>query len=566
MKLIAFLFSTLISVSFAFSKTPSSDVYSRLIVGTDIGPKIKSTNVESPWDDVNVDLNWVLANINSKNCALTQKSYLGCVLAVQLMAGLLGKNMEVMPVGKLNGLQPLLSSSQLAIVTGNPIEIKTVKDAYGYFDVLRQQLTDRFLAESAKFVKSPNSDFENLIQGIVNRYGKKISSEVYVAMVGKLLEVAIDPHTSLRPTKEMKNSQQNGSDSFVGIGVEIMVVDQGILVRRPIKGSGAATAGVLAGDLIIAVDGVSLSGKKDEDLSARLRGPENSKVVVTVRRGSQTFDLTVTRSQVVSAVVSSDTVSFNNRNVVYIRLANFMYSNACSEIEQIVATSEKLKVDGYILDLRNNGGGIVQIAACLTGIFLGPGKVVSYFEVRGKNGSQVKPMVSSAKVVTRKPLSLLINSNSASASEIVAGALRDYSRAVIVGQASFGKGSYQGCGPYMAMPGLTLCSTEGLFFSPSGETNQTKGIVPHVEVFINSSPHEIETYSLRESQLFLFPLPRKTLQVPPGVSWNQMKAPSTCLRGLGLESIYEKAPAGVFYYRDYQILNAAASVQCFGLN
>tara|TARA_B110001454_G_scaffold219179_1_gene250740 strand:+ start:22427 stop:24154 length:1728 start_codon:yes stop_codon:yes gene_type:complete len=559
-----FLIFTLI-VEIAFSQQLALGHVTQFDVASDVLPKIKqATKADDVWAGVTVDLNWLLGGINSKSCAKSQKSYIGCVMAVQAFASVLKKNLEVVPVSQLNGKQPFYQVDQLALVEMPLPTIKTAKEAFGYFEEVRKKLSTRFFAASATFVKSPNSDFELLLTEINKRGGTDVKPALLVMAATKYFESAVDPHTSMRPTKEMEQAASESGASFVGIGIEFVKLEQGLMVKRVLKGSGAGLAGVQVGDIVTAADGKAFTGLLDDDIVATLRGGENTTVKLTIDRNQKVLDINVVRKKVVNPVVSSESVNFNGKSMVYIRLTNFMYSNICDEFADVISAWDKQNIAGYVLDLRNNPGGNVQIAACVGGMFLGNNKIVSYFERRTFLGVQYDSLPTQAKVTTTKPLSVLINAYSASASEIVSGAIRDYNRGYIVGQTSFGKGSYQGCGPMRDQQELTICSTQGLFLAPSGNSNQTVGIAPHISVYMNKDAQDSETYAMREAQMYLFPLPPKKMPKPPAGNWNQLKAPTQCLAKLKLELAYDQATSASAFYKDYQLLNGLAAVNCWG--
>lgn len=566
MKHVLLLIILTLVVEIAFSRTTALGNVTQFELASDVLPKIKpqASKPDDVWSDISVDLNWLLSGVNTKTCALSQRNYLGCVLAVQAFSIAIKKNLEVIPVALLNGQTPFYQADRLALVEMPMATINTPKEAYGYFEQMRKQLSIRFSAASAAFIKAPNSDFDLLLKEIHKQAGGNVKSAVYVAAATKFFESASDPHTSLRPTKELQLASSESGDSFVGIGIEFVRLEQGLMVKRILKGSGADLAGVIVGDIITGADGKSVSGLNDEELMSALRGVENTTIKLTIQRNQAALDLSVNRKKVVNPVVSSEHMNFNGKSIVYIRLTNFMYENVCKEFAAVIKKWDNQNISGYLLDLRNNLGGNVSMAACVGGMFLGNNKVVSYFEQKSMFGVQYSSLPTKASVTTNKPLSVLINAFSASASEIVAGAMRDYNRGYIVGQTSFGKGSYQGCGQLQNMKELTICSTQGLFFSPSGESNQTVGIVPHISVYMNKDAHDLETYAMREAQMYLFPLPPKQMPNPPVGHWNRLKAPKQCLQNLKLESVYDQAAPNVSYYKDFQLLNGLAAIDCWG--
>ncbi|MBL7543050.1 MAG: PDZ domain-containing protein [Bdellovibrionaceae bacterium] len=555
MKIFAFFFA-----SFFVMSSIQAGPTTKFKLVTDANPSIEKT--DDVWSDVKVDFQWLTGIINYKTCGQSQKAYLGCVLAVQTFGSVIQKNLEVIPVQMLNGEKAFFQAERLALIEVPVPNITNAKEAFNYFDLARRQLMVRFLGESETFIKTSNTDFERLLTEIYQQANRNVKPANYLETIAKFLEISVDPHTSIRPTKELEMAIDGSDNSFVGVGIEFTKLAQGLLIKRVLKNSGAELARLQPGDVIIAVDGQDFAGLNDEGIVERLRGAEGTSVSVTVQRGDTTLRVSLTRKKIVSPVVSSAAVNFDGKSIVYIRLTNFMYSQVCSEIESIVTTWDNQNTAGYVLDLRNNPGGDVQIAACVAGIFLGRKKVVSYFEKTTPFRSRVQVLESKANVTTTKPISVLINAYSASASEIIAGAFRDHNRALIVGQTSFGKGSHQGCAKIKNNEALTICSTGGLFFAPSGESNQTVGIVPHISVYINKEPQDLELYAQREAQMYLFPLQPKKMAKPPKGSWNLLKAPTACLETLNLSSKYEKAVGTVLYFKDYQMLNALGAVVC----
>lgn len=565
MKSIYLILTLVFLFEFSFSEQVSSRTLNQFSLADDSNPKIIKNNLDDVWNDVAVDLLWLQSGINSKNCSISTKSYFGCVMAVETFATVLKKNLEVIPVSQLAGKKPYFSASRLALVEVPEPVITTPKEAYSFFEKVRSSLNARFLVASAEFLKAPTTDFEILLNEINQQAGQNVKPSLIVATASKFLESARDPHTSMMPTKKLEQSYQENGDSFVGIGIEFMPLDQGLMVRRIVKGSGSEKAGIQVGDIVVGIEGKLIKDPKDESIVSTLRGNENTSVRLTILREKVKFDVSVVRTKIVSPVISSNSIDFNGKAYAYIRLTNFMYNNICTEFATVIESWEKENIAGYVLDLRNNPGGNVAIAACVGGAFLGEKQVLSYFEKKTIFGSVFQPLPTQSRVVTKKPLSVLINAYSASASEIIAGAFKDYGRAYIVGQTSFGKGSYQGCQKMPSLESLTVCSTNGLFFGPSGNTNQTVGVVPHISVFINKEPSDLETYSIREAQMYLFPLEPKTMPNTPAGFWNTLQAPAQCMNKLDVVGLYNHSLPAVAYFKDFQLLNSLAALNCHGL-
>ncbi|HEU5019862.1 MAG TPA: S41 family peptidase [Pseudolabrys sp.] len=304
----------------------------------------------------------------------------------------------------------------------------------------------------------------------------------------KLIETAIngmlaglDPHSSYMDAKSFRDMQVQTRGEFGGLGIEVTMQDGLIKVVAPIDDTPAARAGILANDLITKLDDEQVQGLTLNQAVEKMRGPVNSKIKLTlVRKGKdKPIVVEVTRDII---RVRSARWHVEGNDVGYIRLTQFNeqtssgLKKAISEIQSKVP-EDKLK--GYILDLRNNPGGLLDQAISVSDAFLQKGEVVS---TRGRNAEETQRFDARPGDLTKgKPLIVLINGGSASASEIVAGALQDHKRATLLGTRSFGKGSVQTIIPLGNGNGA-LRLTTARYYTPSGRSIQAKGIEPDVVV------------------------------------------------------------------------------------
>jgi carboxyl-terminal processing protease len=277
--------------------------------------------------------------------------------------------------------------------------------------------------------------------------------------------------------------------------VEITTENGLVKVVSPIDDTPAFNAGLQSGDFIIGADEESLVGLPLNEAVEKLRGPIGSKIVITIQRGQdEPFDVSIIRDEIKIRSVRSDV--FNN--VGYIRISKFTQQTTPGLIQAVedldAASSEGIK--GYVLDLRNNPGGLLSQSIKVTDAFLEQGEIVS---TRGRSDSDISHAYARAgDIINGKPLVVLINSGSASASEIVAGALKDHKRAIIMGTRSFGKGSVQSV---IAMPGHgAIRLTTARYYTPSGVSIQSKGITPDIEVEL-ARIEEIDGSDVREEDL-----------------------------------------------------------------
>lgn len=505
------------------------------------------------WSGINVDLNFVLKTINQESCAKSFRSYLGCALGVQAFAKSLKQKLEVIPTSQLNGRQPIISAEKLALVVITDQKTATYEELYNKFENRLSHLTLRYQEAADNFAKHPNKDFEILLNEIIAKSDHPIKSFFYVNAVSNYLQIAFDPHISIYPIKYEKSRRTSEGKSITRLGISWLKTNAGIMVNHVAEGSGADEAGIKPKDILI-----SINGKKIENSSTlNSEWTENMVVELKVKRGSAVKDVLVVIKKFINRFLTAEQINFQGKSILYISLKNFEYLKICSELSELITDWEKKDISGYVLDLRNNPGGYVSISACVAGFFLGNDKVLAYREKSLKNNPEYMIGKTIATVSTKKPLSVIVDNSSASASELVAAAIRDYNRGFIIGQRTFGKGSTQEINPFSN--NLVIWRTQGRFLAPSGKSHQNIGITPHISVYVNKEPSQAEVFALREKQKYLFPLPPRNMENPPTGNWDQLKVPEKCMKRFDLETMYKRDKS-----KDYQLLNALAAVVCTG--
>jgi carboxyl-terminal processing protease len=313
----------------------------------------------------------------------------------------------------------------------------------------------------------------------------------------KLIESAIngmlaglDPHSSYMDPKSFRDMQVQTRGEFGGLGIEVLMEDGLIKVVAPIDETPAAKAGILANDLIIKLDDDQVQGMTLNQAVEKMRGPANTKIKITIMRKGQDKPIEVSLTREIIRVRSVRS-QVEGDDVGYIRMTQFTEQTTDGlkkAITDITAKVSNDKLKGYILDLRNNPGGLLDQAISVSSAFIQRGEIVS---TRGRNPEETQRFTAHGGDLTKgKPLIVLINGGSASASEIVAGALQDQKRATILGTRSFGKGSVQTIIPLGSDNGA-LRLTTARYFTPSGRSIQAKGIVPDIEV-LQDLPDDIK--------------------------------------------------------------------------
>jgi carboxyl-terminal processing protease len=311
----------------------------------------------------------------------------------------------------------------------------------------------------------------------------------------KLIEAAIsgmlsslDPHSSYMDAKSFKDMQVQTKGEFGGLGIEVTQEDGFVKVVTPIDDTPASRAGLLAGDLIVAIDGDAVQGLTLNQAVDKMRGPVKSSVVLKINRKGKadSFDVTLVREVIKISSVKPRTEG----DIGYVRITQFTektYDGLKAAIDKFSQEIPADKLKGYVIDLRNNPGGLLDQAIAVSDAFLERGEIVS---TRGRNPDDAQRYVArSGDLTNGKPIIVLVNGGSASASEIVAGALQDQKRATIIGTRSFGKGSVQTIIPLGTNGALRL--TTARYYTPSGRSIQAKGIEPDIQV-LQDVPDDIK--------------------------------------------------------------------------
>ncbi len=342
-----------------------------------------------------------------------------------------------------------------------------------------------FVGSSAKAASSDTYRQLNLFGDVFERvradYVEKPDDAKLVELAINGMLAGLDPHSSYMDPKSFRDMQVQTRGEFGGLGIEVTMEDGLVKVVAPIDDTPAAKAGVMANDIITKLDDEQVQGLTLNQAVEKMRGPVNTKIKLTIMRKGQDKPIEVSIVRDVIRVKSVRSHS-EGEDVGYIRVTQFNEQTTDGLKKAISDLTNQLgaeKVKGFVLDLRNNPGGLLDQAISVSDAFLDKGEIVS---TRGRNAEETQRFNARPGDLTKgKPLIVLINGGSASASEIVAGALQDHKRATLVGTRSFGKGSVQTIIPLGAGNGA-LRLTTARYYTPSGRSIQAKGITPDIEV------------------------------------------------------------------------------------
>lgn len=320
--------------------------------------------------------------------------------------------------------------------------------------------------------------FGEVLERAKNSYVDEVSDEQLIQSAINGMLVSLDPHSSYMDGKDFRYMSEQTQGKFGGLGIEVTMESGVVKVVSPIDDTPAHKAGLKPGDYIVNIDGQPVVGMTLNDAVDKMRGKIGSKVKLTIRRFNQKpFDVTIKREEIKIQTVKS---SIKSEDVAYVRITSFS-DNTDKMVEKAVKEAKKkLKgnLKGIILDIRNNPGGLLDQAVSVSDLFLNQGEIVS---TRSRNEEDtVKYNAKKGDIADGLPIVIIVNDGSASASEIVAGALQDHKRAVILGEKTFGKGSVQTVIPLGKHGAMRL--TTARYYTPSGRSIQVKGIEPDVAV------------------------------------------------------------------------------------
>ena len=338
--------------------------------------------------------------------------------------------------------------------------------------------------------------FADTFDAIRRGYVEDVSDADLFEMAVKGMLTSLDPHSAYLTDDDYDNLQESTEGQFTGLGIEIGYRGGFIAIVTPIDGSPAIDAGLQAGDVILKIDGTSTQGMSTSESSTFMRGPEGTDVVLEIGRAgeSQPFDVVVTRG-----IIDVPSVRARELDEGYwlIRVSRFQRDSGREVTEAVQAALEKNTIKGLIIDVRNNPGGVMNASVEMASNFLDGGLVVY---TKGRHPESMNTYnAEPGELIADVPIVVLVNGGSASASEIVAGALQDRGRAVIMGTQSFGKGSVQTVLPVSETKALKL--TTSLYYTPSGRSIQAEGIIPDVVVERAQLTSLEQKGRLRESDL-----------------------------------------------------------------
>jgi len=359
-----------------------------------------------------------------------------------------------------------------------------------FFILLNLFLVKNFLSASEENIYDKIDLFGEVLNKINKEYVEEIDqSEAMDAAINGVLQ-SLDPYSAYMSPESFENMQTETSGEFGGLGIEVSMEAGVVKVISPLDDSPAYEAGVKAGDYIVKINDIQVQGKTLNEAVEIMRGPVGSDIEITVRRKGvkKALVFNITRKIIKVRSVKSKII---DNNIGYIRLTAFNENSSNQIKKKINEFNKNENIEKFILDLRNNPGGLLSQAIKITDFFLSSGEIVST-KSRQENENR-KWFAQAGDILNGETLVVLINNGSASASEIVAGALKDHKRAILVGENSYGKGSVQSIIPLRNKGAIRL--TISKYYLPSGESISEVGVSPDIVVAEDNDNFRIDTDS-----------------------------------------------------------------------
>ncbi len=374
----------------------------------------------------------------------------------------------------------LFATSFSGLFLNNFAEATVLNNSYKeVIDHVWQIVYRDFLDSNGKFQKA---NWINLRKEVLSKTYSD-SNEAYDA-IRDMLSNLDDSYTRFLEPKEFNQMRIDTSGELTGVGIQIVKDKESddLIIISPIEGTPAFDAGIKARDKILSIDDISTEGMNIEDAVKLIRGQRGTKVKLEILRGSQSFFKNLSREKIeIKSVSSKVNQTKNGLSIGYVRIKQFN-ANASKETRDAIKDLETKKVAGYVLDLRSNPGGLLESSIDISRHFINKGVIVSTVSKEGLKETKK----GNGQALTKKPLVVLVNEGSASASEIVSGAIKDNKRGKLVGKKTFGKGLVQSMRTLVDGSGLTV--TVAKYLTPNGTDINKSGIIPDIEVRMNINP------------------------------------------------------------------------------
>lgn len=523
--------------------------------------------IDQYWAEANVSRDMLRADwiINNQSCQSSVTRFRGCVQALSGVASRATPAMEVLPESVIGSsdfetgrvrvqLGGGLALVEVALPLTAPVSLRVAQTRI----IERADKVRNAAAALYASLQAPaHVDFVSALEQVFTeaKLNPEIEPAAIAAGINRYLVEALDAHAHIDPMAATQAEMASSGEDFVGIGVIVREISGQVVIQQTIDGGPARRHGVKANDIILAVDGIPPQAGELTAMTDRIKGAIDTVVVLRVQRQGQVLplEIPIKRAKISLPNVEVKVQQLIGQKILTVKLRSFMKATSCAEIQTQVMAAQVANPDiaGLIFDLRENGGGLLDQAVCIGGLWVGP-KVI--LKVKDLNQEGFEEYTAFRQQITQLPMVTLINGGSASASEVLAGTLQDYQRSWIVGERSFGKATVQS--PSMFTNDILLYRTIQRFYQPSGRTNQVVGILPDFDTAAKPGATEDERFVLREGDLY----PNALVAI--GAPWQQPR-PDEVAR---IENCRARGQAEAVYRLgeevDYQLQVGAEILSC----
>ena len=430
-----------------------------------------SMKVEDFWVNTELQISDLKKFVSNSKCHENQKSFLACTNSV--LAALQKTNFHLRFDGIIE--QNMRRENKLD-------NYNEKQNLVQFINLFSEGLTARF-------------NFDHLWNSILSLTPPTSQKYVLASGINGYLSIMKDPHTYISPTDFFKQVSSNNERSKYFLGLSFEKKNERVHIRKVFKNSDAELAGLQNNDEVISINGQRVEDMNLADVSGLLKDKNQKSFPFLIKRGDLMFVKKLNRTYRVLSQVQSEVIN-NGNKIGYIQLSKFAY-NICENVRDEIQKMKPSTLKGLVLDLRDNPGGLLTEAACLAGLFIGEDKKI--FTVKYIDSNEEEVALTNAEQVYFGPMVILTNNSSASASELMAGAMQEYNRATIIGERTFGKGSFQEIERWNESTRISLFKTQGFYLLPSGETTQLKGVTPDISL-------DDENAVLSEADSYQFPL------------------------------------------------------------
>lgn len=501
--------------------------------------------------------------VNAESCQHSLQYFIGCAESLKLILQLTKQ------INKPKSEQIIVATNPNALSLTANKKLKLRESVVDFFHILATNNTNQDISEIILEKYSFSELRKNEFRGYQNLFVKKdkiVSLLNYIESVNGLNSIdekswadilsqffinAYDPHSeviSYAKQKEFKKGKE-----FEGVGITFSKRGPYYVIQDTTNQGPAQRAGVEKNSILTKINGESVSELSLDQLLHKLQGEAGSALTIEVTHNNISKVYSLIRERVTPNAIDTEIFSFNEKKYLKIQFSHFMRDDLCVEIRKAIL--DNTDAEGIILDIRDNGGGLVSNAGCIAEMFLPPSSI--YFI--SKEASKVSELRTRRNPIFHNKLAVLVNSRSASASEIISLAFKDYQRGLLVGQKTYGKGSMQNPYAIELANQLFIKLTVSLFYAPSGYTNQTTGIQPDIEV--TSSEKEDEESSLREADLYYFPIQPDRIQTSFVKPTHRLEVNTDCMTQINVEKKY-KSLSITDPMKDMFVLKALAGMEC----